>query len=117
MSRPQRGDVYWLDFDPATGAEMKSVHPCIIVQNDTGNRHSDLTIVAAVTSNPRAARLPVGVPIPAGTAGLPRDSVVHCGHLYSIDQSRLRGLIGRMPADYMDQIDLALVQSLGLPHS
>lgn len=117
MSRPQRGEVYWLDFDPATGAEMKFLHPCVIVQNDMGNRHSDVTIVAAVTSNLRAARLPVGVLVSAGTAGLSRDSVVHCGHLYTIDQSRLRALIGRMPADSMDQIDLALVQSLGLPHS
>ena len=51
MSRPQRGEVYWLDFDPATGAEMKFLHPCVIVQNDMGNRHSDVTIVTAVTSN------------------------------------------------------------------
>lgn len=117
MSRPQRGEVYWLDFDPATGAELKSVHPCVIVQNDAGNRHSSLTIVAAVTSNLRAGRLPVGVVVPAGTAGLTRDSAVHCGHIYSVDQARLGTRIGQMSADYMDQFDLALVQSLGLPPS
>ena len=117
MSRPQRGEVNWLNFDPATGAEMKAVHPCVVVQNDAGNRHSDLTIVAAITSNVRAARLPVGVLVLAGTAGLTRDSVVHCGHVYSVDQARLGALIGQMPTEYVDQIDQALVQSLGLPHS
>ena len=114
MSRPQRGGVYWLDFDPATGAEMKSIHPCVIVQNNAGNRHSNLTIVAAVTTSMRAARLPVGVMVPAGIAGLSRDCVVHCGHLYSVDQTRLGTFMGQMPAEHMDQIDLALVQSLGL---
>ena len=65
MNRPLRGKVYWLNFDPATGAEMKADHPCVVVQNDTGNQHSDLTIVAAVTSNLRAARKPIGVLVPA----------------------------------------------------
>ena len=24
---PFRGQVYWLDFDPSTGAEMQAMHP------------------------------------------------------------------------------------------
>ena len=52
---PRRGEVYWLDFAPATGQEMTGPHPCIIVQNDVGNQHSALTIVVAVSSNLRVS--------------------------------------------------------------
>jgi mRNA interferase MazF len=113
-SFPRRGEVYWLNFDPATGAEMKSIHPCIIVQNDVGNQRSALTIVVAVTGNVRVASLPVGVLIPAGTAGLSKDSAAHCGHVYSIDQSRLGQRMGQLPVGLLRQIDRALLRSLDL---
>src|SRR5438309_11833510 len=98
-SWPRRGQVYWLDFDPSTGHEMSGRHPCLVVQNDVGNQHSALTIVVAITSNLRVASLPVGVLIPAGEGGLTRDSVAHCGHIYSVDKSRLASKVGELPAD------------------
>jgi mRNA interferase MazF len=113
-SWPRRGEVHLLDFAPATGHEMTGVHPCVIVQNDVGNQHSALTIVAAVTSNLRAASLPIGVVVKAGTAGFTRDSVVHCGHVYTIDKSRLVKRIGQLPSTQMAEVDQALARSLGL---
>jgi mRNA-degrading endonuclease toxin of MazEF toxin-antitoxin module len=29
-SFPRRGEVYWLDYAPATGQEMTGMHPCVI---------------------------------------------------------------------------------------
>lgn len=111
---PQRGDVYWLDFAPATGQEMTGLHPCVVVQNDAGNQHSALTIVVAVTSNLRVANLPVGVLVNAGEGGLKRESVIHCGHIYTVDKSRLAQLAGRLSAARMMEVDRALAKSLGL---
>lgn len=111
---PQRGAVYLLDFDPATGHEMAGLHPCLVVQNDVGNQHSALTIVVAITSNLRVAALPVGVLIPAGEGGLTRDSVAHCGHLYTVDKGRLGRQLGTLPPDRMAEVDQALKVSLGL---
>lgn len=114
-SVPKRGETYWLDFAPATGHEMTGLHPCLILQNDVGNQHSSCTITAAITSNLRAKSLPVSVFVPAGTAGLTKDSVVHCGHLYTVDQQRLGTRIGKLPPSFMDQVDAALIYSLDLP--
>jgi mRNA interferase MazF len=111
---PLRGEVYWLDFDPSVGAEMRAMHPCVIVSNDIGNRLGSLVIVVAVTSNLRAASLPIGVLLPAGTAGLPRDSVAHCGHVYTVDKARLNSRIGVLPDPFMLLIDRALRVSLTL---
>jgi mRNA interferase MazF len=111
---PRRGEVYWLDFAPATGQEMTGPHPCIIVQNDVGNQHSALTIVVAVTSNLRVAALPIGVLLRTGEGGLSRDCVAHCGHLYTVDKQRLTQRIGQLPPPRVAEIDCALARSLEL---
>ena len=49
---PKRGEIYLVSVDPTVGAEIQKTRPAVIVQNDIGNRHSPLTIVAAITSNP-----------------------------------------------------------------
>jgi len=113
-SYPQRGEVYWLDFAPATGREMTGMHPCVVVQNDVGNQHSALTIVVAVTSNLRVAALPVGVLVKAGEGGLKQDSAAHCGHVYTVDKARLAQRAGRLSSARMAEIDRALARSLGL---
>ena len=50
MRVPRRGEIYYLDFSPAKGSEMRGPHPALIIQNDVGNRVSRLTIVAAISA-------------------------------------------------------------------
>ena len=114
MNFPRRGEIYWLDFSPSTGAEMQALHPALIVQNDIGNQVSALTIVAAITTNLRVADLPVGVRIEPEESGLPRPSVVHLGHIYTVDKRRLGRRAGQLSAEVMRQINTAVQVSLGL---
>jgi len=93
---------------------MSALHPRIVVSNDTGNRVGSLVIAVAVTSNLRAATLPVGVFLPAGTGGLPLDSVAHCGHVYAVDKARLGLRIGAVPPRFLERVDQALRVSLAL---
>ncbi len=51
MKQPKRGEIYFFDFSPSKGREIKGSHPALIIQNDVGNTVSSLTIVAAITSN------------------------------------------------------------------
>ena len=114
-SFPRRGEVYWLNFDPSTGHEMSGPHRCVIVQNDVGNQHSDLTIVVAVTSNLRVAALLIGVLLKAGEGGLAKDSVAHCGHIHTVDKARLGQKIGELGVALLAEVDKALARSLNLP--
>jgi mRNA interferase MazF len=114
MNFPRRGEIYWLDFSPATGAEMQEMHPALIIQNDIGNQVSALTIVAAITTNLRVADLPVGVRIEPAESGLPRPSAVHLGHIYTVDKQRLQRRMGQLPVEVMRQIDAAVQVSLSL---
>jgi mRNA interferase MazF len=114
MKQPKRGEIYFLDFSPSKGREMKGPHPALVIQNDVGNRVGSLTIVAAITSNLKVAELPVGVLIKSKESGLPHESVVHLGQIYTIDKERLQNLIGTLSERKMLEVDEAITISLGL---
>ena len=46
----KRGDIFYADLSPVVGSEQGGTRPVLIVQNDTGNRHSPTVIAAAITS-------------------------------------------------------------------
>ncbi len=47
----QRGEVWWVEFDPAVGSEIRKTRPAIIVSNDAANRNLARVVVVPVTSN------------------------------------------------------------------
>ena len=46
-----RGEVWWVNFDPAIGGEIRKKRPAIIMSNDASNRHLNRLQVIPVTSN------------------------------------------------------------------
>lgn len=115
MSRPKRGEIYLVDFSPSIGKEMRKVHPALVIQNDIGNRASALTIVAAITSTRKVAQLPVGVLIEPEESGVDHTSAVHLGHIYTVDQLRLRTCIGKLSEERMAEVDHACSRILEVP--
>jgi mRNA interferase MazF len=115
MSFPQRGDIYLVEFDPARGHEIKKTRPAVVVQNNIGNRHSPVTIVAAVTSRRSPVPYPVEVPVePTKTNGLRVPSAIQLSQLRSIDQGRLGKRLGTLDTVTMRRVDEAIKISLGL---
>lgn len=53
----KRGEIYYADLSPVVGSEQGGIRPVLILQNDTGNKHSPTTIVAAITSRKTKANL------------------------------------------------------------
>jgi mRNA interferase MazF len=117
MPKPRRGEVYWLDFEPARGVEQRGRRPGLIVQNDRGNEHASYTVVAALSTAPLARTFPFTVQYEAGEANLPRAGHINCSQLLTIDQSRLDGLIGSFDVDRMLEVDRALRYELDLGSS
>ena len=109
----RRGDLWWADCEPGRGSEQRGRRPALILQNDTGNRYSLTTIVAAVTSHgPR--QLPIVVPVSAVESGLPRDSFVNLAHILTIDKRRLLRRCGSLSPERMLDVDQALKISFGV---
>ncbi|HEY6330840.1 MAG TPA: type II toxin-antitoxin system PemK/MazF family toxin [Blastocatellia bacterium] len=111
---PRRGDLYLVNFDPSIGAEIKKTRPALILQNDIANRHSPITIVAAISSKFDDDLYPTEVPVPAAEGGLSTDSVVLLNQIRSVDQQRLVKRLGVLSTHRMRLVDKAIRISLGL---
>lgn len=115
ISHPRRGEIYLVRFDPTEGAEIRKTRPALIIQNDIGNRYSQVTIVAPITSQDDAGRVyPTRVPIPAGEGGLAFDSAVVLNQIRTIDKARLGRRLGRVTARTLNAVNQAIAISLGL---
>ena len=110
----KRGDIFYADLSPVVGSEQGGVRPVLIVQNDTGNRHSPTVIAAAITSQTGKARLPTHISLAAMSCGLPKDSVVLLEQMRTLDKRRLREHMGRVDETMMKQVDTAIAVSFGL---
>jgi mRNA interferase MazF len=111
---PKRGEIYYADLDPVFGSEQGGRRPVLIIQNDLGNQHSPVVIVASVTSTQAKSARPIDVVLTAGTAGLAKQSRILLNQLRTIDKRRLGRYVGQLDDAQMQQVDHALMQSLGL---
>ena len=114
VNYPRRGEVHWVTFDPTVGAEIRKARPALVLQNDIANRHSPITIVAAISSQFDEPLYPAEVLVRAPEGGLARDSVVLLNQIRSIDKQRLVRRLGTLRPPTMRQVDRALQISLGL---
>ena len=112
--RPLRGEIYLVNFDPTVGAELKKTRPALILQNDTSNQFSPITIVAGISSQFDRVLYPTEVSISAPDGGLEKDSVVLLNQIRSIDCQRLVKKLGILSEETMLKIDRAIQVSLGL---
>ena len=113
-SSVKRGDIFYADLSPVVGSEQGGTRPVLIVQNDTGNRHSPTVIAAAITSQTGKARLPTHINIAGGSVGLSKDSVILLEQIRTIDKRRLREHMGRLDEQQMSMVDNAIAVSFGL---
>ena len=110
----RRGDIFYADLSPVVGSEQGGTRPVLIVQNDTGNKHSPTVIAAAITSQTGKARLPTHINIAGGSVGLSKDSVILLEQIRTIDKRRLREHMGKLDQDHMHLVDEAIAVSFGL---
>ena len=119
----KRGEIYYADLSPVVGSEQGGVRPVLIVQNDTGNRHSPTVIAAAITSQMGKAKLPTHIEVAAQCCGLPisEDQTSFQTYLLeqirTLDKRRLRERMGRVDGAVMERVDDAIAVSFGLPRS
>ena len=111
----KRGDIFYADLSPVVGSEQGGTRPVLIVQNDTGNRHSPTVIAAAITSQTGKARLPAHINIAGGSVGLSKDSVILLEQIRTIDKQRLKEFVCHVDSGMMKRVNDAIRISLELP--
>ena len=109
-----RGDMYYADLGRGIGSEQEGYRPVLIIQNDTGNKHSPTVIVAAISSKVYAkAKLPTHYLLKAKN-GLELPSLVLMEQLRTIDKRRLETYIGHLEEQHIRRLNRALAVSVGL---
>lgn len=111
---PKRGDIWLVNLDPTIGHEIKKSRPCVIIQNDIGNKYSTITIVAPITSQGTDKIYPIEVFLEKKTSGLDKDSKVLLNQIRAVDKRRLIKKLRKAEKEALTKIDEALKISLGL---
>ena len=110
----KRGDIFIVNLEPVKGSEQGKTRPCLVIQNDVGNRSGPTTIIATITSNTKH-NYPFTVFIRKGEANLPHDSLVTLNQIKTISVShRIVRKLGSLKPETMRKVDEAIKVSLGL---
>lgn len=112
--RYSRGDIYYANMEPHVGSEQGGERPVVVLQNDTGNKHSPTLIIATLTSRvDKKLSLPTHVLLDQNP-GLRVPSIVQLEQIFTIDKRRVQRFAGQTSSEEMDRIEAALKISLGM---
>ena len=106
---PMRGEVWWVDFDPSVGGEIRKQRPAVVVSNDAANRH--LNRVQVVPLSSQVERIyPSEAPVTF--QGKPGKAMAN--QLATVRQHRLIRCGGALSDAEMDAVERAIRIQLGM---
>ena len=104
-----RGEVWWVNFDPSIGEEIQKQRPAIIVSNDASNQYLNRLQVVPMTS--RVDRVyPSEAVVKVGR----RRSKAMTDQLTTVSKKRLTNRMGRLSGSDLAKVEHALMIQLGL---
>ncbi|MFA5597876.1 MAG: type II toxin-antitoxin system PemK/MazF family toxin [Pusillimonas sp.] len=106
----RRGEVWWVEFDPAIGSEIRKTRPAVIISNDSANRHIERVVIIPVTSN--AGRQYPGEAVICING---QDSKAMADQIMSADKSRLKNKLCVLSKTDMLAVEDAVKVHLALP--
>lgn len=115
LKKVRRGEIWYVRLDPAEGDETKKTRPCLVLQNDIGNKFSNTTVVAPFLA---PGNYPFLVNItPTKNNGLDKLRGLNLSKIRSVSISRLVNKIGKVEDQYWSLIQRALLAECGFINS
>jgi mRNA interferase MazF len=113
----KRGEVYWANLTPRSGSEQTGRRPVIILSHDAFNQTAgwrSIIVIPISTSTQQAKRGPTAIALPAGTAGLPDDSIAICHQITTLDRAKLDDCLGILPGYVTNRIEKGVLAALDI---
>ena len=113
----RRGEVYWAELAPRSGAEQSGRRPVIIVSHDGFNEvptWRSVIVVPVSTSETQARRGPTAVLLTSGVGGLRAPSVALCHQVTTLDRAKLSERLGMLPHGALIELQDGLRAALDL---
>lgn len=105
-----RGEVWWVEFDPAVGSEIRKTRPAVIVSNDSANRNLARVVVVPLTSNTGKQYPGEAVVSVAG-----QSSKAMADQIMAADKRRLKSTLGMLSKADVLAVEDAIKVHLALP--
>jgi len=105
----KRGEVWWVNFDPAVGGEIKKKRPAVIISNDAANKHLNRVQVVPLTS--QAGRV---YPSEALVTFKGKPGKAMADQLTTVSKRRLDNCAGRLTNAEMRQVERVVKIHLNL---
>ncbi|MEO7559573.1 MAG: type II toxin-antitoxin system PemK/MazF family toxin [Nitrosospira sp.] len=106
----KRGEVWWVEFDPAVGSEVSKTRPAVIVSNNAANRNLSRVVVLPLTSNTDRQYPGEALVTIAGKQGK-----AMADQIMAADKARLKNQLGTLSKVDMLAVEEAILVHLGMP--
>ena len=107
-----RGDVYWVNFEPSLGGEIRKTRPAIVLSNNAANAYLNRVQVIPITSN--TDRL---YPGEAYVRLNTEKRKAMADQLTTVSKQRLGTKIGILSENDLDKLEDAVLLQLGIDRS
>ena len=105
----KRGDVWWINFEPSIGGEIRKKRPAVIISNDMANKYLNRVQVVPLTS-----KLGRVYPNEALVTLNGRQNKAMADQLTTVSKKRLLDKSGSLSPGDMRRIEHAVKIQLGL---
>ncbi|MHB8422353.1 MAG: type II toxin-antitoxin system PemK/MazF family toxin [Leptospirales bacterium] len=106
----KRTEVWWVEFDPVVGSEIRKTRPEVIVSNDSANRNLARVVVVPITS--KTDHL---FPGEALVTVAEKQGKAMADQIMAADKSRLKNRMGDLSKIDMLAVEDAILVHLGMP--